>query len=40
MDGTLLEYIKTLKYFGATLTSDGASNNERRILLATYTSAS
>ena len=35
MDGTLLEDVNTFKYLGATLTSDGALDNEQRIRLAT-----
>ena len=39
MDGTLLENVKTFKYLGSTLKSDGSSDNELRIRLATATSA-
>ena len=35
----LLEYVKTLKYIGATLTSDGSLDNELRNRLATSTLA-
>ena len=39
MDRMLLEYVNTFKYIGATLTPDGASDNELCIRLATATSA-
>ena len=39
MDGTLLEDVNTFKYLGATLQSNGVSDNELRIRLATATSA-
>ena len=35
MDGTLLEEVKTFKYLSAKLNSDGASDNELHIRLAT-----
>ena len=35
LDGTLLENVKIFKYLVATLQSDGASDNELRIRLAT-----
>ena len=38
MDGTLLKDVNTFKYIGATLKSDGASDNELCIRLATATS--
>ena len=37
MDGTLLEDLNTFKYLGTTLTSDGVSDNEICIQLATTT---
>ena len=39
MDGMLLEEVNPFKYLGATLKSDGASDNELRIRLAAATSA-